>query len=80
MSNALANALYMSGYSFEIKQSRDGQYYWTFHNNTGNTEAIAQSETYTTKQSCINSLALLQVNAEKAGVKDLTIGKGLLGL
>jgi uncharacterized protein YegP (UPF0339 family) len=75
--NALANALY-SGYRFEIKNSRDGQFYWILHNTRGNTEPFAQSETYTTKENCIRSIDLVKAQAASATTHDNTAPGGLL--
>jgi uncharacterized protein YegP (UPF0339 family) len=80
--NQLAAALGLgsmfSSYYFDIKQSKDGQFFWLLHNDKGNTEPFAQSETYTTKQSCIRSIELVKAQAAAANIRDTT-SSGLLG-
>jgi uncharacterized protein YegP (UPF0339 family) len=67
-------SLMIPSYSFEIKNSRDGQFYWIMHNNRGNTEPFAQSETYKTKQSCLKSIELVKEFAANARISDHTNG------
>jgi uncharacterized protein YegP (UPF0339 family) len=55
---------------FEIRQSQDGQYYFTVI--APNNEIIATSEMYTTKQSCQNGIESVKGNASDAPVEDKT--------
>lgn len=66
----LINALLANSYRFEINRSKDRQFYWTLHNTVGNTEPFAQSETYTSKQSCLESIERVRSNAARATIKD----------
>ena len=65
-----ANPLKIKKYMFHIKKSKDGQYYWTFHNTFGNTETIAQSETYVSRQSCKDSITLMKEYCATATVQE----------
>jgi uncharacterized protein YegP (UPF0339 family) len=56
---------------FRIQRAKDGQFYWTAHRLTGNTEAFAISEMYTSKQSAKHSIDLLKQYAANALVEDL---------
>lgn len=69
---ALAAVLAAGQYVFKIHKSRDGQFYWTFHNTAGNTEVICQSETYTTKQNAQNAIDLVKRFSASARTLDLT--------
>jgi uncharacterized protein YegP (UPF0339 family) len=75
--NQLADIFFLA-YEFVIHRSRDNQYYWTYSNIRGNTEPIAISEMYTTKQSCKDSIAKVKDGANSAVVRDTTTS-GLLG-
>ncbi len=57
---------------FKIRRSSNNQFYWTFHNVRGNTEPMAQSETYTSKQSCEHSIDQLKRFAANAAIDDLS--------
>jgi uncharacterized protein YegP (UPF0339 family) len=46
---------------FEIKNSTNNQYY--FNLKAGNGEVILTSETYTTKQNCINGISSVKSNS-----------------
>lgn len=59
-------------YEFKIQESRDRQYYWTLHNTRGNTEPVAMSEMYTSKQSAQHSIDQVKRFALSALVTDLT--------
>lgn len=76
MQNELAKRLYNT-YEFKIQRSKDKQFYWTLHNTVGNTEPFAQSEMYTTKQSCQESIQNVKSHAAAAKINDTTAG-GLL--
>jgi uncharacterized protein YegP (UPF0339 family) len=67
------SSLLIPSYRFEIKLAKDGQFYWVLHNTRGNVEPVAQSETYTTKQSCINSINLVKAQAPRAPIIDSTL-------
>lgn len=75
--NQLADALFPQ-YEFVIRKSKDHQFYWVLHNTKGNTEPFAISETYTSKQSCQESIATVKRVAASAGIADET-GSTLLG-
>lgn len=55
---------------FVIDKAKDGQYYWRFRARNG--EIICHSETYTTKQSCQNSIQVMQREVPQAEVLDVT--------
>ncbi len=55
---------------FEIKKSKDDQFY--FNLKAGNGEVVVTSETYTTKQNCKKGIEFTQNNAADADVEDLT--------
>lgn len=56
--------------AFNLTRGRDGQYY--FNLKASNGETICQSEGYTTKQSALNGISSVKVNAPKATVNDKT--------
>lgn len=58
---------------FRINKSVNGEFYWTLHSIAGNKEAIAQSETYTTKQSCQHSIGRIKQSAASAEIEDKTL-------
>ncbi len=55
---------------FVISKSKDGQFYFVLKAPNG--QVIAQSETYTTKQSCQNGISSVITNAPIADVVDIT--------
>lgn len=55
---------------FEIRPSANHQFYWRFVASNG--QVICHSETYTSKQSCIDSIRLVARNADGADVADHT--------
>jgi hypothetical protein len=59
-----------SGYRFEIKPSKDGQFYVTFVASNG--EPMMQSELYTAKASAKNCVASCQKNMASAEAVDET--------
>lgn len=59
-------------YEFVVRQSKDGQYYFTYRNSRGNTEPICWSENYTTKQACLDAIDKVKYGAGKAPITDLT--------
>lgn len=73
-SSPIALAAALSGQCvFRIHRSSNNQFYWTFHNTRGNTEPMAQSETYVNKQGCQHSIDQLRKFAAAATIEDLTI-------
>lgn len=60
----------MANPKFEIKKSKNDQFY--FNLKAGNGEIIATSESYTTKQGCKNGIESVKINAPDAEVEDLT--------
>jgi uncharacterized protein YegP (UPF0339 family) len=58
-------------YEFKIRKSKDGQFYWTLHNTRGNVEAVAQSETYKSKQSAYAEIQQIMRLAATAVITDL---------
>lgn len=73
--NALLD-LFMN-YEFVIHAAKDGGFFWTYRNVRGNTEPICWSETYTTKQSCQESIQKVKSGAATAQIRDTT-ASGLL--
>ena len=59
-------------YEFTIRWSKDKQFYWTLHSARGNTEAVATSETYTTKESAEHSINQIKQLVAAADIQDLT--------
>ncbi len=59
---------------FEIFRGSDNQYRWHFQ--AANGEIVAQSEGYTTKQSCQNGIESLKDDAPDAAVRDTTVDSG----
>lgn len=57
---------------FELKQSKNDQYY--FNLTAKNGQVIATSEQYTTKAACENGIASVCENAPNAGTEDETAG------
>lgn len=55
---------------FELKKASNGQYHFTLK--AGNGEPVAQSETYTTKDSAKNGIKSVRDNAPGAEIVDLT--------
>jgi uncharacterized protein YegP (UPF0339 family) len=55
---------------FEIKKSKNGQYYFVLK--AGNGEIIAQSEQYKSKASALNGIESVKTNAPGAKVEDET--------
>jgi uncharacterized protein len=55
---------------FEIKKSKNGQYYFVLK--AGNGEIIAQSERYTARFATKNGIEAVQKNAPDAKVEDET--------
>ncbi len=55
---------------FELKQSKNGQFY--FNLTAANGQVIATSEQYTTRQAAVNGIASVQTNAPKAETEDQT--------
>ncbi|QRN82976.1 DUF1508 domain-containing protein [Chloroflexota bacterium] len=53
---------------FEIRRASNNQYYWVFV--AANGEDICNSETYTAKQSAINSITLVKEKAKTAPIID----------
>lgn len=60
----------MAGPKFKIRKSSNGQYYFNLH--AANTQVIATSEMYTTKQGCENGIDSVKTNAPIADIEDLT--------
>jgi uncharacterized protein YegP (UPF0339 family) len=58
-------------YEFRIHRSQNQQFYWTLHNTRGNVEPVAQSETYTSKQSAQHSISQIMKLASGAIITDL---------
>lgn len=56
--------------TFELKKAKDGQFHFVLKASNG--EIIAQSETYTTKQSALNGIDSVRKNAPNATLDDLT--------
>ena len=54
---------------FEIKKSRDGQYF--FNLVAPNNEIIATSEMYMTKMSCVNGIDAVKCYAPSAPVEEM---------
>jgi uncharacterized protein YegP (UPF0339 family) len=59
-------------YRFTLHRSHDGQFYFTYHNSRGNTETICTSETYTTKESCVDAINIVRSGAKDATFEDLS--------
>ena len=57
-------------YRFEIIKGRDGQYY--FHFKAPNGQIVAQSEGYTSKQSCQYGINCVRQHAHMAEIIDRT--------
>jgi uncharacterized protein YegP (UPF0339 family) len=55
---------------FEIKPSKDGQFYFVLV--APNNEVIATSETYTTKDNCKKGIKAVKEYAPKASIEDET--------
>jgi uncharacterized protein YegP (UPF0339 family) len=53
---------------FVIRKSKNGEFYWQLVGSNG--EVMAQSETMTRKQTCMDSVASVQKNAGDAEVVD----------
>jgi uncharacterized protein YegP (UPF0339 family) len=70
--NAMSGLLGGEQYEFKILKSRNDQFYWTLHNTRGNTEPVAQSETYTSKQSAHDEIRQIMRLASTALVTDKT--------
>lgn len=51
---------------FEIKQSKNGKFYWRLVGKNG--EKICHSQQYTTKQSALRTVARIKAEAAKAGL------------
>lgn len=75
MAGLVENVLGLLGeqYEFKIQWSADRQFYWTLHNTRGNVEVVAQSETYTSKQSARDEITKIQRLAGTALITDLTL-------
>lgn len=56
--------------NFVIRKSTDNQYY--FYYRASNSEIVATSETYTRKQSALDSIALIKREAASASTIDMT--------
>lgn len=56
---------------FEIKESKNGQFF--FNLTAKNGQVIATSEMYTTKSACQNGISSVQDNAPNADVEDQTV-------
>jgi len=56
--------------TINIFKSNDGQYYFRISGSNG--EPLAHSETYPSKQSCVNTANLIKASASNATVRDLT--------
>jgi uncharacterized protein YegP (UPF0339 family) len=59
-------------YRFTVRLSRDGQFYFTYHDSRGNTEPICTSETYTSKESCVDAINAIRSGAANASFEDLS--------
>lgn len=69
----IAQALGTTGqYEFRIHWSKDRQFYWELHSTRGNREPVADSETYTSKESALHSINQIKALAATAMVRDLT--------
>lgn len=55
---------------FEIKKSTNKQFY--FNLKAGNGQVIVTSETYTTKQNCINGINITKNDVSEADIIDLS--------
>ncbi|MDR4308270.1 DUF1508 domain-containing protein [Chelatococcus sambhunathii] len=53
---------------FKIKKSSNGQYFWVFVADNG--EPICTSETYTRKESALNSIRVVKEKAAGAAVEE----------
>lgn len=53
---------------FEIHPSANSQFYWRIV--AGNGQVLAHSETYTTKQACLNAINVVKREASTARVVD----------
>ena len=53
---------------FEIRSSKDGQFYWVIVG--GNNEVMAQSETMHAKASCQSAIARVKADAHSAPIVD----------
>lgn len=62
----------MANPKFEINKSNNGKFYFNLHSK-GNSEIIATSEMYTSKQNCINGINAVKRDAADAEVIDTTI-------
>ncbi len=56
---------------FKLKDTVNGQVYWRFEADNG--DVICTSETYTSKQSALHSIRLVQRTASAAQVYDETL-------
>lgn len=55
---------------FVLKKTANYQYHWVFK--AANGEVVAQSETYTSKQSALHGIQVVKQGAADASVVDIT--------
>lgn len=58
--------------TYKLKLDKDNQYYWILKSDKNGETIAKSSESYTTKQNALSSIAWTRNNAKEAKLEDLT--------